>query len=119
FHHQSSKPTIMYTPTFFETHNLIAFLEKPKESDGFKQIVDFLNANPIKYALIVSPSCIKQFWTSAKVNTVNGDVWLQALVDGKKVVVNEASIRRDLRLNDDEATAYLPNAAIFEELARI
>nr|GEV40873.1 putative reverse transcriptase, RNA-dependent DNA polymerase, Gag-polypeptide of LTR copia-type [Tanacetum cinerariifolium] len=37
----------------------------------------------------------------------------------KKVVVNEASIRRDLRLNDAERTACLPNAAIFEELARM
>nr|GEX89638.1 hypothetical protein [Tanacetum cinerariifolium] len=77
------------------------------ESDGFEQIIDFINANPIKYALTVSPaiytSCIKQFWTSAKVKTVNEDVRLQALVDGKKVIANEASIRRDLRLNDAEA----------------
>nr|GEX68879.1 hypothetical protein [Tanacetum cinerariifolium] len=64
-------------------------------------------------------SCIKQFWTSAKVKTVNDDVQIQALVDGKKVIVNEASIRRDLRLDDAEGTACLPNAAIFEELARM
>nr|GEU77990.1 retrovirus-related Pol polyprotein from transposon TNT 1-94 [Tanacetum cinerariifolium] len=70
-------------------------------------IIDFLNVNPIKYALTVIPtiysSRIKQFWTSAKVKTVNDDVWLQALVDGKKVIMNEASIRRDLRLDDAEA----------------
>nr|GEY88746.1 hypothetical protein [Tanacetum cinerariifolium] len=53
------------------------------------------------------------------VKTINEDVRLQALVNGKKVIVNEASIRRDLRLNDAEGTACLPNAAIFEELARI
>nr|GEW99892.1 hypothetical protein [Tanacetum cinerariifolium] len=41
----------MSTPTFAETHNLIAFLEKPTENDEFEQIVEFLNANPIKYAL--------------------------------------------------------------------
>nr|GEZ79922.1 xylulose kinase-1 [Tanacetum cinerariifolium] len=113
----------MSTPTFAKTYNLIVFLEKPTESDGFKQIIDFLNANLIKYALTVSltiyTSCIKQFWTSAKVKTVNDDVRLQALVDGKKVIVNEASIRRDLRLDDAEGTACLPNAAIFEELARM
>nr|GFA21454.1 hypothetical protein [Tanacetum cinerariifolium] len=113
----------MSTPTFAEKHNLIAFLKKPTESDEFEQIVDFLNANPIKYALTVSPmiytSCIKQFWTSTKVKTINEDVRLQALVDRKKVIVNEASIRRDLRLDDAEGTACLPNAAIFEELARI
>nr|GEY12807.1 hypothetical protein [Tanacetum cinerariifolium] len=33
---------------------------------------------------------------------VNGDVRLQALVDGKNFIVNEASIRRDLRLDDAE-----------------
>nr|GEX19634.1 hypothetical protein [Tanacetum cinerariifolium] len=36
--------------------------------------------------------------------------------DGKKVVVNEASIRRDLRLDDAEGTTCLPNADIFKEL---
>nr|GEW81467.1 hypothetical protein [Tanacetum cinerariifolium] len=36
----------------------------------------------------------------------------------EKIVVNEASIRRDLRLDDAEGTACLPNVAIFEELAR-
>nr|GEU40994.1 hypothetical protein [Tanacetum cinerariifolium] len=41
--------------------------------------------------------------TSAKVKTVNKDVQLQALVDGKRVIVNEASIIRDLRLDDAEA----------------
>nr|GEV17027.1 hypothetical protein [Tanacetum cinerariifolium] len=40
-------------------------------------------------------------------------------VDGKKVIVNEASIKRDLRLDDAEGTACLPNDAIFEGLARI
>ncbi|GKB61234.1 hypothetical protein Tco_0917420 [Tanacetum coccineum] len=113
----------MSTPTFAETHNLVAFLEKPTESEGFEQIVNFLNANPIKYALTVNPtiytSCIKQFWNSAKVKTVNGDVRLQALVDGKKIIVNEASIRHDLRLEDAEGTSCLPNDTIFAELTRM
>nr|GEW17264.1 ribonuclease H-like domain-containing protein [Tanacetum cinerariifolium]GEW19958.1 ribonuclease H-like domain-containing protein [Tanacetum cinerariifolium] len=39
--------------------------------------------------------------------------------DGKKVILNEASIRRDLRLDDSEGTACLSNAAIIKELARI
>nr|GEU48647.1 integrase, catalytic region, zinc finger, CCHC-type, peptidase aspartic, catalytic [Tanacetum cinerariifolium] len=56
---------------------------------------------------------------SGKVKTVNDDVRLQALVGGKKVIINEASIRRDLRLDDAEGTACLPNDAIFEELERM
>ncbi|GKF02764.1 hypothetical protein Tco_0029687, partial [Tanacetum coccineum] len=45
----------MSTPKFAETHNLVAFLEKPKESNGFEGIIDFLNASSIKYALMVNP----------------------------------------------------------------
>nr|GEU99579.1 ribonuclease H-like domain-containing protein [Tanacetum cinerariifolium] len=40
-------------------------------------------------------------------------------VDGKKIIITEASIRRDLRLDDAKSTTCLPNAAIFEELARM
>ncbi|GJZ34450.1 hypothetical protein Tco_0580267 [Tanacetum coccineum] len=32
---------------FADTHNMVAFLSKPTESEGFEQIVDFLNAHPI------------------------------------------------------------------------
>ncbi|GKA02626.1 hypothetical protein Tco_0675407 [Tanacetum coccineum] len=113
----------MSTPTFAKTHNLVVFFEKPTESEGFEHIVNFLNTNPIKYALTVNTtfytSCIEQFWTSAKVKTVKEDVWIQALVDGKKVIITEASIRNDLRLDDAEGTACLPNDTIFEELARM
>nr|GEX78200.1 putative reverse transcriptase domain-containing protein [Tanacetum cinerariifolium] len=53
------------------------------------------------------------------IKTINDDVRLQALIDGKKVVVTEASIMHDLKLNDAERTLCLSNAVIFEELARI
>ncbi|GKF29789.1 hypothetical protein Tco_0096131, partial [Tanacetum coccineum] len=43
-----------------------------------------------------------------------GGKQLQALVDGKKIVVTEASVRRDLQLDDEEGTDCLPNATIFE-----
>ncbi|GKD82064.1 hypothetical protein Tco_1348903 [Tanacetum coccineum] len=108
---------------FAETHNLVAFLEKSTESAGFEEIVDFLNAHTIKYALTINPtiytSCIEQFWATAKVKTVNGEVQLQALVDGKKVIITETSVRRDLHLEDAEGTECLPTATIFEELTRM
>nr|GEV76935.1 synaptobrevin, longin-like domain protein [Tanacetum cinerariifolium] len=68
---------------------------------------------------MIYTSCIKEFWTSAKVKIVIDNVRLQALVDEKKVIVNEASIRRDLRLDNAEGTTCLPNDAIFEGLVRI
>ncbi|GJY68590.1 hypothetical protein Tco_0471572, partial [Tanacetum coccineum] len=91
---------------FAETHNLVAFLEKPEESDGFEGIIDFLNASSIRYALTGEcynyTSCIKQFWATTKAKTVNGEVQIQALVDGKKVIVTETSVRRALQLKDAE-----------------
>ncbi|GJY95972.1 retrovirus-related pol polyprotein from transposon TNT 1-94 [Tanacetum coccineum] len=47
------------------------------------------------------------------------EVQLQALMDEKKIIVTEASVRRDLQLNDEEGTDCLPNATIFEELTRM
>ncbi|GJV04712.1 putative ribonuclease H-like domain-containing protein [Tanacetum coccineum] len=44
---------------------------------------------------------------------------LQALVDGKKIIITEASVRSDLQLNDEEGMDCLPNATIFEELTRM
>nr|GEV59334.1 copia protein [Tanacetum cinerariifolium] len=40
-------------------------------------------------------------------------------VDRQKVIVTKASIRHDLKLEDAEGTACLPNNTIFEELARM
>ncbi|GJS07493.1 hypothetical protein Tco_0364289 [Tanacetum coccineum] len=110
----------MSTPKFAETHNLVAFLEKPKESNGFEGIIDFLNASSIKYALTVNPtvyeSCIQQFWATAKAKTVNEERQIQALVDKKKVIITEKSVRSDLMLEDAEGTECLPNDVIFEQL---
>nr|GEY83218.1 hypothetical protein [Tanacetum cinerariifolium] len=89
----------MSTPKFAETHNLVAFLKKPTESKGFEKIIYFLNASYVKYALTVNPtvytSCIEQFWATAKVMNVNREAQIQALSDKKKVIITEASIRRD------------------------
>ncbi|GJV55703.1 hypothetical protein Tco_1456708 [Tanacetum coccineum] len=105
---------------FADTHNMVAFLAKPAESEGFEQIVDFLNAHTIKYALTINPtiytSCIEQFWATVKAKTVNGEVQLQALVDGKKIIITESIVRRDLQLEDAEGVDCLPNSTIFEQL---
>ncbi|GJS14753.1 hypothetical protein Tco_0409225 [Tanacetum coccineum] len=99
----------MSTLKFADTHNMITFLSKPTESDGFEQIVDFLNAHPIKYALTVNPtiytSCIEQFWSTIKVKTINGESQLHALVDGKKIIITGTSVRRDLQLADENDEA--------------
>ncbi|GJY70556.1 hypothetical protein Tco_0474259 [Tanacetum coccineum] len=85
-----------------------------------------LNQGPriiLRYELTINPtiytSCIKQFWATVKVKTVNGEVQLQALVDVRKIIITKASVRRDLHLNDEECTDCFPNATIFEELTRM
>ncbi|GJV73050.1 hypothetical protein Tco_1493045 [Tanacetum coccineum] len=111
----------MMTLKFVDTYNMVAFLSKLAKSDGFEQIMDFLNAQPIRYALTVNPtiyiSCIEQFWSTSVVKTINGEVQLHALVDGKKIIISEASVRRDLKLEDEEGIDCLPNSTIFEQLA--
>nr|GEX80998.1 uncharacterized mitochondrial protein AtMg00810-like [Tanacetum cinerariifolium] len=84
------------------------------ESDGFEQIVDFLNARPIRYALTINPtiyiSYIEQFWSTAMAKTVNGEAQLHAQVDCKEIVITESFIRRDLKLADEE------DEAVYKEL---
>ncbi|GJX47464.1 hypothetical protein Tco_0272654 [Tanacetum coccineum] len=80
----------MSTLKVAETRNLVAFLEKPKESNGFEEIIDFLNRTSD-----TSPS--RQ----------------------KELVITEKSIRSDLKLDDAEGTNCLPTATIFVELERM
>nr|GEY53524.1 hypothetical protein [Tanacetum cinerariifolium] len=109
--------------TFVDTHNMIAYFTKSDASEGFNQIIIFFNASSIKYALTVNPniyvSCIKQFWNSVSVKKVNDVTRLQALVDKKKVIIYEATIRDALRLDDAEGIDCLPNEDIFIELSRM
>nr|GEU90718.1 transposase, MuDR, MULE transposase domain protein [Tanacetum cinerariifolium] len=113
----------MSTLIFAKTHNLIAYLAKPTKSEGFEQIIDFLNGSSVSYALTASltirTSCIKQFWTTAKVKTINDEVRIQALIDEKRVNIKESSIHHTLKLNDAEGTSCLANVEIFDGLAKM
>ncbi|GJW82909.1 hypothetical protein Tco_0156054 [Tanacetum coccineum] len=90
-------------------------LEVEQDSDA--------QTSSIQYELMVNPTiyttCIEQFLTSAKVKTVNEEHQIQALVDKKKVIITETSIRSDLKLDDAEGTDCLPTATIFAELERM
>nr|GEV65365.1 hypothetical protein [Tanacetum cinerariifolium] len=102
---------------------MVSYLTKSDASEGFNQIIDFLNGCYIKYALTVNPniyvSCIKQFWNNVAIKQDNDVTRLQALVDKKKVVITEATIKEVLRLDDAEGVDCLPNEEIFAELARM
>nr|GEZ32484.1 ribonuclease H-like domain-containing protein [Tanacetum cinerariifolium] len=51
------------------------------------------------------------------VKNINGEAQLHAKVNGKKVVISEASIKRDLQFGDDGGIDCLPNETIFEQLS--
>nr|GEW10911.1 putative ribonuclease H-like domain-containing protein [Tanacetum cinerariifolium] len=89
----------------------------------FDQIVDFLNAHTIQYALMVNPtiyvSCIKQFWASVLIKKSSDAVKLQALIDKKKLIITEDTIHQVLQLDDADGIDCLPNEEFFVELARM
>nr|GEZ85900.1 hypothetical protein [Tanacetum cinerariifolium] len=91
---------------------MVAYLTKSDASEGFTQIINFLNRSYIKYALTVNPniyvSCIKQSLTTVAIKQVNDVTRLQALVNKKKVVITEARIRDALRLDYAEGVDCLP-----------
>nr|GEZ78291.1 xylulose kinase-1 [Tanacetum cinerariifolium] len=107
---------------FCDTHDMVAYLLKTERSEGFHQILDFLNTSHIKYALTKNPtiyvSLIQQFWQTVVVNTLNTrEVQIFATIDGKFKLVSEASIRRHLNLEDSDGISTFPNTKIFEQLA--
>nr|GEV22609.1 uncharacterized mitochondrial protein AtMg00810-like [Tanacetum cinerariifolium] len=63
---------------------------------------------------VAASSCHGQATIKAK--TVNEEGQLQALVDGKKILLTESTIIRDLQLKDNEGVDCLPNTIIFKQL---
>nr|GFB51142.1 hypothetical protein [Tanacetum cinerariifolium] len=108
-------PVSIYTllrnlnPLHIQTHTHLLSHYKPQH-----QLHSFSHSTrSFKYALTVNPniyaSWIKQFWTSVAVKKVNDVIRLQALVDKKKVVITEASIRDGLHLDDAEGDVNAAN----------
>ncbi|GJY65685.1 hypothetical protein Tco_0467923 [Tanacetum coccineum] len=100
---------------------MVAFLEKSMGSAGFHQIIDFLNRSQICYALTKKPevcvSFIKQFWRSAEASTdANGEVTINATIDGHTLSITEGSLRRHLKLADQDGVTSIPTTEIFEQL---
>ncbi|GKA06213.1 hypothetical protein Tco_0685437 [Tanacetum coccineum] len=108
---------------FCDYHNMVAILEKTEHNVDFHQIVDFLEASHIRYALMVSPtvyvSYIRQFWSTTRVETVDGETNIIAKVNGKQRTVSESLIRRHLKLNDEEGISTFLENELFENLSLI
>ena len=109
--------------TWANSHNIVALLDKDKVPEEFTEMIDFINATSIRYALTVNPtivvSHIKQFWHSAIVKTLNGEQYIKAKVDGQKVLVSESIIRETLFFEDDEGILCLSDSEIFVGLGEL
>ena len=59
---------------------------------------------------------MKQFWSTVKTITSNGEEHLTAKVDGQKIIVSESSLREALSFASDEKIKFLDNTTLFAKL---
>nr|GEY19899.1 putative reverse transcriptase, RNA-dependent DNA polymerase [Tanacetum cinerariifolium] len=111
---------IMARLQFYAYHNMVAILEKSEHNVDFHPIVDFVEASPLSYALTFKPtvyvSHIRQFWSTARIKTTKEGTKILATVDGILRTVTESSLRRNLKLQDEEGISSLPDTELFENL---
>ncbi|GJR83554.1 hypothetical protein Tco_0154339 [Tanacetum coccineum] len=79
-------------------------------------IMGTISCIPKSLVLTVNPtmhiSCIEQLWTTIKAKTVNGEVQLQALVDGKKIIITESIKQRSRRSKRKDTEVPQPSGPI-------
>nr|GFB25158.1 hypothetical protein [Tanacetum cinerariifolium]GFB25195.1 hypothetical protein [Tanacetum cinerariifolium] len=85
---------------------MVAILEKSEHNADFHPMVDFIEASSLRYALTVKPtvyiSHIRQFWSTARIETTDEGTQILATVDGIPRTVTESYLRRNLKLQDGE-----------------
>ncbi|GJY41333.1 hypothetical protein Tco_0428603 [Tanacetum coccineum] len=80
----------------------------------YEAMKDLIKVSKLPQTLISYSS--SQFWSTVNVKTINRESQLHARVDGKKIIITESTIRRDLQLVDKEGVDCLLNSTIFEQL---
>nr|GEX16560.1 hypothetical protein [Tanacetum cinerariifolium] len=66
--------------------------------------------------LMISLRLIPLFWSTARIETTNEGTQILAPVDGIHRTVTESSLRRNLKLQDEEGIRSLPDTKLFENL---
>nr|GEY39483.1 hypothetical protein [Tanacetum cinerariifolium] len=99
---------------------MVAILEKREHNVDFHPMVDFIEASHLGYALTVKPtvyvSHIRQFWSTARIETTKEGTQILATMDGIHRTVTESSLRRNLKLKDEEGISFLPDTELFKNL---
>nr|GEU62381.1 ribonuclease H-like domain-containing protein [Tanacetum cinerariifolium] len=88
-----------YELAFCNYQNMIVILEKIEQNIDFHQIVDFLEASHIR------------------IETTNEETKILSTVVGKPNTISKSSLRRHLKLNDEEGITSLPDTELFENLS--
>ncbi|GJU35413.1 hypothetical protein Tco_1183767 [Tanacetum coccineum] len=101
-----------------DEHNKVGYMQKPKGSDDYHQILDFLGASHIRYALtndlIIFDSLVKQFWSTATLRSPElGPPAILATINETPYTITEESVRSQLQLADDGGIDDLPIVEIY------
>nr|GEW79745.1 putative ribonuclease H-like domain-containing protein [Tanacetum cinerariifolium]GEX13582.1 putative ribonuclease H-like domain-containing protein [Tanacetum cinerariifolium] len=96
-----------------------ASLDRKSTTEGCQFLGCRLISWQCKKQTVVANSTTKAEYATVKAKTVNGEGRLQDLVDAKKIIITESTIRRDLQLEDAKGVDCLPNAVISEQLTII
>nr|GEY73406.1 hypothetical protein [Tanacetum cinerariifolium] len=89
---------IMARLQFCDYHNMVAILEKSEHNVDFHPIVDFVEASPLM------------------IETTEEGTKILTTIDGILRTVTESSLRRNLKLQDEEGISSLLDAELFENL---
>nr|GEU68165.1 hypothetical protein [Tanacetum cinerariifolium] len=90
--------TIMARLQFCDYHNMVPILEKREHNVDFHPMVDFVEASPLR------------------IETTEEGTKILAIVDGILRTVTESSLRRNLKLQDEEGISSLHDTELFENL---
>nr|GFA38127.1 hypothetical protein [Tanacetum cinerariifolium] len=105
---------------FCDYHNMVAIFEKGEFNTNFHPMVDYIAASPLRYALTVKPtifvSHIRKFWSTAKIETTDEGTHILATVDGIQRTISESSLKRYLKLRDEDGIVSIPDTELFENL---
>ncbi|GKB40075.1 hypothetical protein Tco_0885017 [Tanacetum coccineum] len=101
-----------------DEHNKVGYLQKPKGSDDYHQVLDFLSTSHIRFALtidlVIFDSLVKQLWSTATLRSPElGPPAILATIDATPYTITEDSVRGQLQLADDGGIDDLPIADIY------
>ncbi|GJS36836.1 putative ribonuclease H-like domain-containing protein [Tanacetum coccineum] len=118
--HSTHSLDSLYQPvaTYSCKHTPVGFLEKPKGSADYHEVLDFLRSSHIRYAISHDPliydSLVKQFWSTASLETFEeGPPAIIATIDSTSYTITESLVQSQLQLDDEGGVEDLPIADIY------